>query len=101
MNQYQVIFRGSLQPMDSLKLNGNLNLFWNQYAYSARDTRTNGYVGTELDLGATWDYTEDVQFGLVMGYFVPGDVYWNRRMELGDKGSNTATDVVGTVKVSF
>ena len=101
-NQYQVIFNGSLQPMDSLKLTGNLNMFWNQYPYRASMTKSGGYVGTEFDLGATWDYTEDVSFNLVMGYFMPGEVY-NVRDERTNvaSGNNTATDVVASVKVSF
>ncbi len=101
-NQYQMIFRGSLQPMDSLKLNGNLNMFWNQEGYRASLTKSNGYVGTELDLGATWDYTEDVSFNLVMGYFMPGEVYSVRDERTNvTSGKATATDVVASVKVSF
>ncbi len=109
-NQMQLIFSGSLQPMDSLKLTGNLNMFWNQYAYLASLGKSKGYVGTEVDLGATWDYTEDVSFNLVMGFFAPGGVY-----NISDNGAfaathpavNTstsrkvATDVVASVKVSF
>jgi hypothetical protein len=101
-NQYQVIFSGSLQPMDSLKLTGNLNMFWNQEAYRSALTKSNGYVGTELDMGATWDYTEDVSFNLVMGYFMPGDVYTVRdERTTPGSGNKTATDVVASVKVSF
>jgi len=101
-NQMQMIFSGSLQPMDSLKLTGNLNLFWNQYAYRASLGKSKGYIGTELDGGATWDYTEDVSFNLVMGVFLPGDVY-NVRDERTNvtSGNNMATDVVASVKVSF
>jgi hypothetical protein len=101
-NQYQVIFSGSLQPMDSLKLNGNLNLFWNQEPYLSSFTKSNGYIGTEFDVGATWDYTEDVSFNLVMGYFMPGEVYSVRDERTNvTSGTNTATDVVASVKVSF
>jgi len=101
-NQYQVIFSGSLQPMDSLKLTGNLNMFWNQYPYRSSLTKSGGYVGTEFDAGATWDYTEDVSFNLVMGYFMPGDVYSVRDERTNvTSGTNTATDVVASVKVSF
>jgi hypothetical protein len=97
-----MIFSGSLQPMDSLKLNGNLNLFWNQYPYMASFTKTGGYIGTELDLGATWDYTEDVSFNLAMGYFVPGEVYTvTGNGVFTQPGNNTATDIVASVKVSF
>jgi hypothetical protein len=94
-NQGQVIINGSLQPMDSLKLNGNVNMFWNQYSYNANDMKDRGYVGTEVDLGATWDYTEDVSFNIIGGFFMPGKVYQNN----GTPG--TASDVVGSVKVSF
>ncbi|MDP3791368.1 MAG: alginate export family protein [Candidatus Omnitrophota bacterium] len=101
-NQYQMIFSGSLQPMDSLKLTGNLNMFWNQYAYRASMAKSGGYVGTELDLGATWDYTEDVSFNLVAGFFVPGEVYKVRDERTNVTSADaTATDVVATVKVSF
>ncbi len=93
-NQGQVVFSGSLQPMDSLKLVGNLNMFWNQYSYNPKTMKDRGYVGTEFDMGATWDYTEDVSFNLVAGWFVPGQVY-------GHADSSTASDVVGSVKVSF
>ena len=95
-NQEQVILSGTVQPMDSLKLNGNLNMFWNQYSYNPSTMKDRGYVGTELDLGATWDYTEDVSFNLVAGWFVPGQVYFN-----DDTTAATAADVVGSVKVSF
>ena len=103
-NQHQIIFSGSLQPMDSIKLTGNLNMFWNQEAYDSRTMKSRGYVGTEIDVGATWDYTEDVSFNIVGGWFVPGDVYYldnanNNGMAVFTPSA--ATDVVGSVKVSF
>ncbi|MDD5136376.1 MAG: alginate export family protein [Candidatus Omnitrophica bacterium] len=103
-NQNQIIFLGSLQPMDSLTLKANYNLFWNDKAYI--DTppltgrfaqgydKTKGFVGQELDLSANWDYTEDVSFNLLAGWFIPGEVYY-------DGKDATATDLVGSVKVSF
>ena len=101
-NQYQVILSGSLQPMDSLKLTGNLNMFWNQYGYLASNNKSAGYIGTEFDCGATWDYTEDVSFNLAMGYFLPGEVYTARDERTNVvSGNNAATDVVASVKVSF
>ncbi|MDD5136700.1 MAG: alginate export family protein [Candidatus Omnitrophica bacterium] len=103
-NQYQFILSGSLQPMDSLKLTGNVNLFWNQYPYLRSYARSGGYIGTEFDCGATWDYTEDVSFNLAMGYFMPGDVYTHVGTIGGinaNPGDSTATDVVASVKVSF
>jgi hypothetical protein len=99
-NQGQMIFKGSLQPMDSIKLTGNLNMFWNQETYNPNTMKNLGYIGTELDLGATWDYTEDVSFNLVAGWFFPGQVYTSED-PVGTCTDATATDVVASVKVSF
>jgi hypothetical protein len=107
-NQSQLIFSGSLQPMDCLTLKGNWNLFWTVEDYVtwpnvpaqqagsfSQGQKRGGLIGNELDVQAIWDYTEDVSFGLLMGWFMPnGDVYY--------AGNNdTASDIVGTVKVSF
>ena len=106
-NQSQLIFSGSLQPMDCLTLKGNYNLFWALQPYMELGGRpvgtagngdrqaTGSFIGQEIDLQAIWDYTEDVSFGLLLAYFAPnGDVYYG--------GNNdTASDIVGTVKVSF
>ena len=100
-NQNQIIFSGSVQPMESLTLKANYNLFWNleQYEASGGVTdafKTQGFVGQEVDLQANWDYTEDVSFNLLAGWFVPGEVY----NAINNKAT-TATDLVGTVNVSF
>ena len=92
-NQHQVIFSGSVQPMDSLTLKANFNLFWNQYDYTS-NAKSGGWVGDEVDLSANWDYTEDVSFGILAGWFMPGEVYY-------DQNKAPATDLVGTMKVSF
>lgn len=100
-NQNQFIFSGSLQPMDSVTLKGNANLFWlNEPILAtydgnpANNTWNKGYIGTEFDGQIIWDYTEDVSFGLLAAWFVPNyDVYQN--------ASATASDVVATCKVSF
>jgi hypothetical protein len=107
-NQNQIIFLGSIQPMDSLTVKANYNLFWNMDAYldSAPTQglagvnygqgfdKTKGFIGQEIDISADWDYTEDVSFGLLAGWFIPGDVYF-------DGKDSVATDLVGSVKVSF
>ncbi|MFA6216069.1 MAG: alginate export family protein [Candidatus Omnitrophota bacterium] len=52
------------------------------------------YLGSEIDLGVTYDYTEDVQFGLNTGIFMPGNVFV--------AGNNKkASQVVGSMKVTF
>jgi hypothetical protein len=99
-NQSQMIIRAGIQPIESLNITGNYNIFWTMEDYlsaipvaAGNNDKTGGYIGQEIDLQAIWDYTEDVSFGLLCGWFVPGTVYRN-----ADK---CATDIVGTVKVSF
>jgi hypothetical protein len=98
-NQHQFIFSGSLQPIESLILKANYNLFWNDQRYlvgnvnQQPDAKTLGFIGQELDLRADWDYTEDVSFGILGAFFAPGEVYTNSK--------KTATDIIATVNVSF
>jgi len=52
------------------------------------------YLGYEIDAELNYDYTEDVQFGLLFGYFKPGEA-WNA-------ANNTAAkELIGTCKVVF
>lgn len=91
-NQHQVLLRGSLQPTDSLMFNATYGHFWLVEDLSASNTKKN--IGDELDLQLTWDYTEDVTFGLLAGWFFPGSHFV-------DGNDDIATDLVGTVKLSF
>jgi len=52
-------------------------------------------LGNEFDANLTYDYTEDVQFGLNAAWFIPGDAFV--------KGDNrkTASQVIGSMKVTF
>jgi hypothetical protein len=50
--------------------------------------------GDEIDLAITYDYTEDVQFGLQAGWFLPGDAF-------ADSNDDDAMEVIGSVSVSF
>ncbi|MFH1594087.1 MAG: alginate export family protein [Candidatus Omnitrophota bacterium] len=104
-NQHQVAAYGSLAPTDSLTIDGRLSFFWQQYARTIPqqmlnpgglpgDDKRNEYLGSEIDISLTWDYTEDVSFGLLTAWFFPGAHY-------ADCSDDTATDVVGTVKLSF
>lgn len=51
-------------------------------------------LGNEIDLGITYDYTEDVQFGLSAGAFIPGSAFDKANKE-------TAKQVIGSMKVTF
>ena len=97
-NQHQVLARASIEPTDSLTVSGVLGFFWLAEPYAEVSQvvaeNTNRYVGSELDINMTWDYTEDVQFGLLSAWFFPGSFY-------GSGQDDIATDIVGTVKLSF
>lgn len=92
-NQHQVVFMGSIQPIESLTIKGNYNLFWTVENYLTV-ANSGGFIGQEVDLQANWDYTEDVTFGLLAGWFIPDDGIYS-------EADKVATDIVGTVKVSF
>lgn len=99
-NQHQAIIYGSVLPVDGLSLDGRLAFFWqaNPRDYTMSDSvivkREDVFIGSEIDLGLTWDYTEDVSFGILAAWFFPGGVYES-------PSDSKATDLVGTVKLSF
>ena len=49
-------------------------------------------VGSEFDIDATYDYTEDVQLGLNVGVFKPGELFRTNR---------NAKQVIANVNVAF
>jgi hypothetical protein len=51
-------------------------------------------LGNEVDLDLAYDYTSDVQFGLNLGYYKPGNAFVK-----ADRGA--ASQVIGSMKVSF
>ena len=100
-NQHQVLLRGSIEPTDDITVEGQWGVFWLYSKFATTDgsvnpEESNRYVGQELDVKVTWDYTEDVTFGLLSAWFVPGDHFSE-----GQGWKGVATDVVGTVKLSF
>jgi hypothetical protein len=58
------------------------------------------FIGQEVDLTLTYDYTEDVQFGLLGGVFMP-----SKALNLKDNAQGTtktnAVEVIGSMKVTF
>jgi len=65
------------------------------YTYGEATTNDDD-LGDEYDLYVTYDYSEDLQFGLCVAYFDSGDV-----LEDVTGDDNEALQVVGSVKVSF
>jgi hypothetical protein len=52
------------------------------------------WVGNETDVNLTYNYTEDVTFGLNLGWFVPGDVFSSSNHE-------AASQAIANVGVKF
>ncbi len=50
-------------------------------------------AANEFDLGVTYDYTEDVQFGLSAGWLLAGNAITN--------DSRDAQQLIGSMKVTF
>jgi hypothetical protein len=68
----------SISPLNS-SLTGPAKAYW---------------VGNETDLNLTYNYTEDVTFGVNVGWFVPGDVFASNNHE-------TASQAIANVGVKF
>jgi len=110
-NQHIVGLKSSMKPMEDVTLKGDFYAYW----LAKRSTDDNGVIGLtttvarpgqllslthksmlgkELDITAIYDYTEDVQFSLLTG------IYWAGNA-LGSQTDNTATQVIGSMKVTF
>jgi len=109
-NQHQLLVKGVIEPMDDVTVTGKYAFFWldkNVGIWSAdttsgtgspntgtSNTWTDRCLGSEVDILVNWDYTEDVSFNLLAGWFIPGGHFES-------PNNRIATDVVGTVKLSF
>lgn len=113
MNLHQFIVKGSIQPMDNLKLDGRFIKFrlhenpWaNATAAFAHGVQEKD-VGNEIDLEMSYEYTEDVTFGLLNAWFWSGDYYWTPEDNMNEVGADSgkpksiANELVATCKVSF
>jgi len=95
-NQHQFLLSLEVEPTDSLTVGvrGAYFLLDEDYSTTGANPNTENSIGGELDVQVTWDYTEDVTFGLLTGFFFPGDHFINGQ-------DDVATDIVGSVKLSF
>ncbi len=100
-NQQQVSLYGSLKPIEDLTVDQRFSLFF--LPVGARPNGgTNGstmgkrqtYAGFEWDTILTYDYTSDVQLGLIYALFAPGNEYHKPT-------DNAAQELVTSVSVKF
>ncbi len=78
----------SVRPIN----NGATTTFTNDIATYNMDKHR--FLGNEYDLHLTYDYTEDVQFGLMGGIFTPGKAF-------APENRKNASQVIGSMKVTF
>ena len=88
-NQNIFQIKGAIKPLEDVSLEGAWSYIWNDESIAGASDE----IGWEFDFQATYDYTEDVSFGFLAGWFVPGEFYASN--------DETATDIVSSVKVSF
>ena len=105
--QYWIV-RGSFKPWEDLTLSGNYGYYLlvrnlnnldlpSFYGGGTYEMTTSNKLGQEVDLKATYDYTEDVQFGLSCGMFVPSDAF----AKSDGNYRKIATQMIGSMKVTF
>ncbi len=98
-NHEMLQVKGSIKPLEDLLIEASFSYFWTPEDIHTTPTdpstgsRANE-IGYEIDAQVTYDYTEDVSFGFLLGYFVSGDFYEN-------PNNDNAMDMVSSVKVTF
>jgi len=103
-NMQVINLKGSMKPMEDVTVLVNYGNY--RLAQKLSGSQDLGYgsgwtltgkkpLGNALDLSAVYDYTEDVQLALDLGWFFPGKAF--------DKtdGRRTANQVIGSMKVTF
>ena len=94
-NQHQFAFYGSLKPVADLTISPRLTFFaLDRGALPVTGSKRKGYAGAEWDTNIVYDYTSDVQFGLLYAMFAPGNVYRT-------PNDSVAQELVSTVSVKF
>ncbi|MGD0336935.1 MAG: alginate export family protein [Candidatus Omnitrophota bacterium] len=96
----------TMKPVDDITLKGEYYAFWwdkripsglsvVNNATGESDVMTGKkFAAQEVDLTATYDYTEDVQFSLLGGLLFPGKSFQTTNR-------NTAGELIGSMKVTF
>jgi len=94
-NQHQFSLYGSFKPLQDLTIAPRLSWFMLDVGViPVAGSKRRGFAGTEWDTVVTYNYTDDVQFGLIYGLFAPGSVYRNPQ-------DNAAQELVSSVSVKF
>jgi len=110
-NSHIVGMNLKVKPVEDVTFSFDYLYFWLSKAYRTGDVVNfkgvagantylmthNKHLGQEFDTKWTYDYTEDVQFGLLSSVFIPGGAF-----EKDTAGNQSiATEVIGSMKVTF
>jgi len=74
------------------------------FAYTGDPEDQSKHIGSEYDLTFTYNYSEDVTFGLMYGMFLPGKFFKQGDEETAgivDVSLENAQELMGSVKVTF
>jgi len=98
-NQEFIQVKGAIKPLEDLLVEAAYTYLWTPERVHKTpgvlsSATENDNIGSEFDLQVTYDYTEDVSFGILAGWFIPGNFYIS-------PNDATAADVVSSVKVTF
>ncbi len=99
-NQHQLAWYGSLKPLEDLTIAPRLTFFFLDKGAlpigpdGTKSNKRKNYAGAEWDTQVLYNYTDDVQFGVIYAMFAPGNVYRSPNDSL-------AQEIVTTVGVKF
>lgn len=114
-NSQILTFSAKVTPVEDVTFNVDYANYWLNKGYPSSAPNVNGvntvnlrgvaggnvyimtnekHLGQEIDATLTYDYTEDVQFSLLGGIFLPGDAF-------ARDNESRASEVIGSMKVTF
>lgn len=94
-NQHQLSIYGSLKPLEDLTISPRLSWFvLDKGAIPVAGSKRRSFAGTEWDTVMTYDYTDDVQFGVIYALFAPGNTFRHPR-------DNPAQELITSIGVKF
>ena len=103
-NQIEWALYGSLKPLEDLTVNQRLSWFYTPVGTlapsSGGESDREHSLGTEWDTVVSYNYTDDVQFGVIYGVFFPGNIY-RVASNGGINGDDIASELITTVGVKF
>ena len=96
-NQHTILVDASIQPLDDIILEARYLHFMAQHAYGQAigpNAARSKSIGDEIDVRLTYDYTEDVTFGMLTAWFFPGEYFIAPDTDI-------ASEIVGSIALTF